>query len=138
MLNYFKANYHQMIKFILIGITTFCINFLSFHFFYSACTLNYKIATSLAYTITVISHFTLNRIFTFEIKGNEHQLSHIRKYFLMLIFNYITTITVMWLTVEVIHASPYLGLVASTAATASTSYFVMKYFVFSNRAALQE
>ncbi|EKD71439.1 MAG: hypothetical protein ACD_46C00181G0004 [uncultured bacterium] len=133
LLNYLMQNQNQIIKFIVIGFTTFCINFLSFHFFYGICILNYKIATTFAYSITVVSHFTLHRIITFEVKRNEQHLGlHVGKYLFMLIINYIITITVMWATVEIIHGSAYIGLIASTMATASSSFFIMKYFVFAN------
>lgn len=133
-LDYFKVNFYQLIKFIFIGVVTFGINFLSFHCFYGICAFDYKIAVTFAYMLTVISHFILHRVFTFQVKGNEQQLGHnIFKYSLMLTLNYMTTITVMWMTVEIIHGSAYFGLIASTAATASLSFFIMKYFVFSMR-----
>lgn len=131
-LDYFILHRYQIIRFIIIGIVTFIINFLSFHYFYDVWSLNYKIATSCAYTITVISHFLLHRIFTFKVRKDEQQLKHnVAKYFIMLGINYLITITVMWFTVEIIRVSAYIGLVAATAATASSSFFTMKYFVFS-------
>ena len=131
-LGYFKLNRYQIIKFIIIGIITFIINFLTFHYFYKRCSFNYKIATSFSFVITVISHFLLHRVFTFKVREEKQQLTHhLSKYILMLCLNYLITITVMWLTVEVVHGSAYLGIIASTLATASSSFLTMKYFVFS-------
>jgi putative flippase GtrA len=48
----------------------------------------------------------------------------------MLAVNYGITLSIVGLLVEVVKLSPYIGVIASTAATASTSFFVMKYFVF--------
>lgn len=128
---YFRLNQKQLSKFVLIGIITFFINFLSFHYFYGIFQLNYKISASFSYAITVIAHFILHRTFTFKAEGNNKLGSNMAKYSLMLILNYITTISVMWLTVDVIHDSAYIGVVASTAATAALSFLIMKYFVFS-------
>lgn len=52
------------------------------------------------------------------------------KYLLMLAFNYVVTMTVVWLMVEVVKLIPYIGVIASPATTASASLFLMKYFVF--------
>lgn len=52
------------------------------------------------------------------------------KYLLMLAFNYVVTMTVVWLVVEVVGLTPYIGVIASAAKTASASFFLMKYFVF--------
>ena len=56
----------QLMKFVVVGIVTFLINFLFFHLFYGLFHWDYRIAVSLAYVITVISHFLLHRIFTFS------------------------------------------------------------------------
>lgn len=129
--NYISTHRQQLFKFIIIGITTFIINFSLFHVFYGSFKLNLKLATSLAYFITVMSHFLLHRVITFEIKKNNQSLSkNIAKYFVMLAINYITTLLVMWITVNVAHLSAYFGVVFSTAATAVLSFLTMKYYVF--------
>lgn len=51
------------------------------------------------------------------------------KYLLMLAVNYGIILTVAGLVVEIVGWPPYIGVIASTAATASTSFFIMKYFV---------
>ena len=125
----------QLAKFVVVGIVTFGINFLFFHVFYGLFHWDYRIAVSLAYVITVISHFLLHRIFTFS--AAEQQMVHnAGKYLLMLAVNYGITLTVVGFVVEVVGWSPYIGVIASTAATASTSFFVMKYFVFKSKRAL--
>jgi len=124
----------QLAKFTLVGITTFGINFLAFHLFYGVAGLDYRVAVSFAYVITVVSHFLLHRFFTF--RAGEQQLIHnAGKYLLMLALNYAITVTVAWVVVEVIRISPYFGVIASTGVTALTSFFVMKYFVFGSRRA---
>ena len=122
----------QLAKFVVVGIVTFGINFLFFHVFYGLFHWDYRIAVSLAYVITVISHFLLHRIFTFS--AAEQQIVHnAGKYVLMLVVNYGITLTVVGFVVEVVGWSPYIGVIASTAATASTSFFILKYFVFRSK-----
>jgi putative flippase GtrA len=119
----------QLTKFVIVGFVTFGINFSFFHLFYGLLGLDYRIAVSLAYVITVISHFLLHRFFTFSAK-EQYLIHNAGKYLLMLALNYAITMTVVWLVVEVVGVSPYIGVIASAATTASASFFIMKYFVF--------
>jgi putative flippase GtrA len=122
-------NFGELCRFGLVGIVTFGLNFLSFSVFFGLLHLDYRVAASLAYVVTVCCHFLLNKTFTFG--AAEQKLRHnAPRYALMLGLNYAITIVASWLTVEVVGASPYFGVVASTAGTALSSFFVMKYFVF--------
>jgi putative flippase GtrA len=135
-LNYLVEHRTQIAKFISVGFLTFGINFSTFHVFFGVCNWNYRLAVSLAYIITVVSHFSLNRIFTFN--ANQQPFVHnLRRYLYMIAINYAITLSIMGLVVDLAGLSPYLGVVASTAATASSSFFLMKYFVFKGDRACQ-
>jgi putative flippase GtrA len=113
-----------------VGFTTFGIYVSTFHLSYDSFQLDYKLAASIAYIITITSHFLLHRLFTFSAMGQE--VGHnMWRYVLMLAINYVIMMIVMWLTITVINTSPYLGLVASTSITMVLNFLMMKYFVFS-------
>ena len=123
----------QFVKFAGIGFLTFGINFLAFHIFFSVLRLDYRLAVTFAYMITVISHFLLHRYFTFG--ASEQKIErNLFKYAVMLTLNYVIIISVVWLVTDVMKGSPYIGLILSTAVTASFSFFFMKYFVFGSPA----
>jgi putative flippase GtrA len=126
---YLRAHRGEILRFALVGVATFALYFLSFHVCFAILGLGYKAAVSVAYVITVTTHFLLNRFFTFNAHASDLG-AHAGRYALMLLLNYGITLGVMWFVVEVMHISPYLGTVASTLATAASSFFVMKYFVF--------
>lgn len=128
-LRYILEHRRQLAKFVFVGLLTFAINFSMFHVFYGLAKLDYRISVSIAYVITVVCHFLLHRFFTFDAAGQQlvHNLS---KYLAMLGLNYLITLSMAWFVVEMLRLSPYFGVVASTAATACSSFFVMKYFVF--------
>jgi putative flippase GtrA len=131
-LQYILDHRWQLAKFIFVGVLTFGINFLMFHLFYGVAQLDYRISVSIAYMITVICHFSLHRFFTFN--AGEQTLAHnAGKYVAMLGLNYAITLSMAWFVVEALKVSPYWGVIASTLATAGTSFFVMKYFVFDKR-----
>ncbi len=124
----------QLIKFIIVGLTTFGIYFFSFHLFYGLIRFDYRIAVSIAYIITVICHFLLHRTFTY--RATEQELIHnLWKYLLMLAINYAITLTAMWFVVAIAQSSPYIGLILATISTTLVSFFVMKHFVFESKKA---
>jgi putative flippase GtrA len=131
-LGYLIAHRLQLVRFCFVGVVTFGINFSSFHLFYGVIALDYKAAVSLAYLITVVSHFTLHRVFTFG-AGDQALFHHTWKYLTMLVLNYMISLTAVWICVEVARISPYFGIVASTFGTACVSFFAMKHFVFDRR-----
>lgn len=134
-LRYLIEHRLQLAKFVVVGLVTFGIYFSVFHLFYGLVHLNYRIAVSLAYVITVISHFWLHRLLTFS--AAEQQIMHnAGKYLLMLGVNYGITLAIVGVVVEVAELSPYIGVIASTATTAWMSFFVMKYFVFKSKRAM--
>lgn len=130
---YGVAHFKELWRFGLVGILTFGVNFLSFSLFFGLLHAGYQLAVSLAYVVTVCFHFFLNKVFTFGAAAQKFHRNLLR-YVAMLGLNYVITITASWITVEVVGASPYWAVVASTAGTALSSFFVMKYFVFSARA----
>ncbi len=133
-LQYISHHRKQLVKFVCIGFGTFGVSFSCFQLFYKPFHLDYRIAISLAYALSVIFHFSLHRIFTFGATGQQ-MAGNAGKYVLMLLFNYVLTLIAAWFVVEVLKISPSFIVVGSTALTASTSFFIMKYFVFSSKEA---
>jgi len=128
-LDYLREHRGQIVRFVIVGVLTFILYFSLFRFLYGSAGFDYKVAISLAYIVTVLCHFLLNRFFTFNARQRSLGL-HAGRYGLMLVLNYVITLFVMWTVVEIIRISPYFGAVVSTAVTAASSFFVMKHFVF--------
>ncbi len=131
-LNFLNSHKLQLTIFVIVGLVTFCINFGSFHVFYAIAHLDYKLAASIAYIITVITHFLLHRTFTFG-AADQKMVHSLWKYLFMLGLNYTILLIVMWFFVDIINCSPYIGLIASTGFTAFINFFMMKYFVFHSK-----
>jgi len=129
-LGYVRRNKGQLVRFTVVGLLTFVLYFSLFHLLYGEAGLGYKVAVSIAYSVTVLCHFLLHRLFTFG--AQRLSLSrHAGRYGVMLVLNYGITLGVMWTVVEIVRISPYFGTIASTICTAASSFFVMKHFVFS-------
>jgi putative flippase GtrA len=126
---YCTRHFDELCRFGMVGIVTFGINFLAFSLFFGLMHAGYQVAISLAYLVTVCCHFFLNKIFTFGATAQKLR-RNLPRYVAMLGLNYMIAIAASWLTVEVVGASPYWAVVTSTAGTALSSFFVMKYIVF--------
>ena len=124
------THFAELCRFGIVGVVTFVINFLTFSLVFGRLHWDYRVAVSLAYVITVCCHFLLNKSFTFNATSYRLRRSAPR-YGLMLGLNYLITVIAAWITVDVAGLSPYLGVVAATMGTATSSFIVMKYFVFS-------
>ena len=131
---YVKSNRRQIVLFILIGFSTFVLNYTLVWLLFGFLSTDYRLAVSLAYVITVIAHFYLNRTFTYKAKGMSLS-THITKYGLLLLLNYFITLTVQMITVELFGLTPYYGVVLATGCVMFSSFIIMKYFVFSERRA---
>jgi len=131
---YAQTHRAQLAKFVFVGLLTFGVYICCFHFLYRVARLDYKLAVSLAYVMTVASHFLLHRFFTFG-AADQAFVHHTWRYLLMLGLNYVVSLGVVWIAVEVAKISPYFGVVASTGVTAGISFFMMKHFVFDERGA---
>ncbi len=119
----------QLVRFVIVGIVTFAINLSMVWIFYGKAKLDYRIAVSIAYIITVVIHFFMNRSFTFR-QESDKAVFDVVKYSTLPILNYIITLIVNTFTVELLGLTPYFGIFFSTLFTAISSFILMKHFVF--------
>lgn len=115
--------------FLAVGASSALVYFLSFAWLWNSLHLNYKLAVSIAYLLSVIVHFTANRRITF--RAHDHVLSkQLAKYSVMIAINYCITLFVMHGVVTHLGWSPYLGIVCSIAMTVGIGYLIAKFWVF--------
>ena len=131
-LNYIIFHRLQLTKFVVVGLIACSIYFSSFYLFYSVSGLDYRVASSISYVLTLICHFLLHRIFTFKAM-QLNVTSAGWRYLLMLAVNYLIMLTVVWCSTSFLKLSPYIGLFFSMCITANISFFSMKYFVFATQ-----
>jgi putative flippase GtrA len=131
-LRYATTHRWQIIRFGLVGLTTLALNYLLVWIFFARLELNYRVAVTCAYVLTVITHFFLNRSFTYQQK-NRSVAPHTARYSVMLLVNYLIMLAVVSATVDLIGLTPYHGIIFSVSFTAFSSFFLMKYFVFPHK-----
>lgn len=115
--------------FLIVGFTTAFIYFATFTLFWKWVGLSYTLSVSVSYFVAILFHFNANRFFTFK----NHEQSMIRqlsRYAFLILINYVITVLILRLTVEVLNLSPYLGIIFSVGITVNFSYLIARYWVF--------
>lgn len=84
---------HHFVRYLLVGGTTFFIDFGTLLFLHGVLDLNLAASTSVAYWLSILYNFTLNRYWTFDAREKESLLKHMSAYFILLIINYLFTVT---------------------------------------------
>src|SRR3990167_9049291 len=71
-------------------------------------TLGAKVSISIAFVMSVLTHFTLNRRVTFK-SHKEKFHGQIARYIVMTAINYSITLTVAYVVIDALHYSPYIS-----------------------------
>lgn len=108
------------------------LSFVLFTVFWKFLHINYLVATTCTYAITAAVQFFGNRKVTFKSSSGNLPLQMF-KYCIMLIINYLVTMFVVHVDVSVFHLSPYIGMIAATACTATISFTLFKLWIFRHR-----
>jgi len=124
---------HKASILVFLGVGTFSavVNLLSFGFFWHYAHLNYQVSVSIAYVLSVLVHFILNRYVTFGDYSTTF-LPQIQRYLIMLATNYLITLLIVQLVVELLHFSPYAGIIGAIGCTVSISYFMSRFWIFNS------
>ena len=126
---YIRTNKKSILLFLFVGGLSAAIYFASFTVLWKWVGFNYKVAVSIAYALSVIVHFTANRKLTFQ-SDHTHFLAQMPRYFSMILINCLITLSVTRMVVELLHMSPYFGILLSIGVTINVSYLLLRYWVF--------
>lgn len=122
-------NKHSIFTFLCVGALTSLLYFGLFGLFWKILTINYSIAVSMAYVLSIIFYFFSNRMFTFKSQAQPVSGQFI-KFIGMAILNYVITLIVVYTSVELLTLPPYIGMVFAVGTTTILSYIIAKFWVF--------
>ncbi|HVX56992.1 MAG TPA: GtrA family protein [Candidatus Saccharimonadales bacterium] len=80
---------HHFVRYLLVGGTTFVIDFGLLILIHSGLNFGIAASTSVAYWVSIIYNFILNRYWTFDAREKDSLQRHITSYFLLLVINYL-------------------------------------------------
>lgn len=84
---------HHFVRYLLVGGTTFILDFAILITLHGVMKFGIAGSTSVAYWLSIIYNFVLNRYWTFDAREKESLQRHITTYFLLLIVNYLFVVT---------------------------------------------
>ncbi|EKD75548.1 MAG: hypothetical protein ACD_44C00102G0003 [uncultured bacterium] len=128
-ITFIKKNKITLLTFLTVGALSAGVYFLSFSICWKLLRLSYPYAISIAYVLSVLFHFTANRNITFKSYGTNI-LPQTLKYLTMVIMNYGITLLIVNIAVEILHLSPYIGIVCAIGATVGSGYLMSRLWVF--------
>ena len=115
--------------FLLVGLITAFFYLGIFALLWKIMDMNYHVAVSIAYVVSIVIYFFTHRHVTFKNTNNAIK-QQLPKFIAMILFNYIITITVVHISVEVFSLQPYFGTVIAIGANTLSNYFIAKLWVF--------
>ena len=84
---------HHFVRYLLVGGSTFIIDFGILVTLHGKLGAGIAASTSIAYWVSIIYNFILNRYWTFDSREKESLQRHITTYFFLLVLNYIFAVT---------------------------------------------
>jgi putative flippase GtrA len=124
-----NSNLRNLAKFSLVGFLTAAIYFQMMWFADVILGLPYILAISMAYCMSMIFHFVANKYFIFAVAGKSYK-AEILRYLLMWFINFLITIMVVSVCVNLLQLSPYLGVCVSVLFSMCCSYIMCRFWVF--------
>jgi len=116
-------------SFLTVGSVTAAVYFLLFLFLLNIISLEYHIAITIAYVVSIIFYFFANRHFTFKNKQKAIK-QQLAKFMVLVCLNYSITVVVIHNMVEIFKLTPVVGAVIAIATTTILSYTISKWWVF--------
>lgn len=126
---FFASNKQSGPSFLVIGCLTALLYFALFTLLWQMLHLRYEVAVTVSYTLAVSFHFIANRRITFG-SHDQRMLHQLPRYAALVILNYLITILIVELLVNVLILSPYLGVLGAVAVTVISGYLISKHWVF--------
>lgn len=119
---------HKFVRYILVGGSTFVIDFCILFSFHELLNLSIPIATSTAYWVSVTYNFLLNRSWTFSGVEQKQLHKNAGAYLLLLAFNYLFTVLFVSFMSHFIYFAVAKAIAVGVQIT--WTYFIYKHYVF--------
>jgi putative flippase GtrA len=119
---------HRFVRYLLVGGTTFFIDFGILFSLHAKLNVSLAIATSIAYWTSILYNFLLNREWTFSISERKSLRKHIITYLALLGFNYL--FTVIFVSLASRHINYLFAKACAVMIQMSWTYLVYKNVIF--------
>jgi putative flippase GtrA len=119
---------HHFVRYLFVGSTTFILDFGILYLLHGVIGLNLAGSTSVAYWVSILYNFILNRHWTFDAREKESLKRHITTYFMLLVFNYLFAVTFVSIVGE--HVNYILAKALAVGISMLWTYYIYKRYIF--------
>jgi putative flippase GtrA len=119
---------HHFVRYLVVGGTTFFIDFGILLFLHGVLDLNLAASTSVAYWVSISYNFVVNRYWTFNRREKESLKRHITLYFGLLVINYLFAVT--FVSIVGSHINFIIAKAMAVGIQMAWTYPVYKYYIF--------
>jgi len=119
---------HHFVRYLFVGGTTFVIDIGLLYVLHGKMGIRIGIATSLAYWISIVYNFLLNRTWTFSARDKDDLRRHLITYLVLLGFNYL--FTVIFVSYFSHHINYLLAKVLAVMIQMTWTYYIYKNYIF--------
>jgi putative flippase GtrA len=123
--------------FVLVGALTTIVYIGLFAILTEGAVLNHRVAITIAYPVAVGFHYLMNYHVTFRPRG-VRVTGSVYRYLVLVLINFLISLAVLELVVQLAALPPLLGAIASIGATVIASYLLSKHWVFADRGPVAE
>lgn len=125
-------NGKSFLVFSLVGATGAVIYFLCLAVLLEVLAIDYRVAVTIAYLLSLIFNFMTNKLLTFKNRELSDMTTQFYRYAAVAALSYVLTMLIVLFTVERLHHPPYFGVIASLAVTVVVNYLLSKHWVFAH------
>lgn len=122
---------HHVLRYLFVGGSTFLIDFTLVVVLHGRLNMRIAFATTIAYWISIIWNFSLNRWWTFDAASTKSLKRHLLSYTMLLLVNYL--FTVIFVTVVSKFIVYTLAKIISTAIQIVWTYPIYKHVIFTKQ-----
>lgn len=119
----------EIIKFLIVGVISTILNYLSFSILFKILTINYLISSAIGYMSGLVLGYSLNKNWTFEYK-NENMKTKLQ-YLIVYLTNLVISLLILKILETKFGINPMIGNVLVICYTTVANYIGIKIFVFS-------
>ncbi|MGX7030452.1 GtrA family protein [Vagococcus zengguangii] len=128
---YYQSKLKEIINYLIFGVLTTIVN-LIVYFGLTKLTINYGIANTIAWIISVLFAYVTNKCFVFKATGLETKqlVKELTAFFSVRLFSYVMDMLVLYLCLSVLKWPPVLAKLISQVVVVILNYLFSKIFVF--------
>lgn len=123
---------HHFVRYLVVGGSTFALDFGILFTLHGLLGLNLAASTSVAYWVSISYNFVLNRYWTFDSRETESLKRHMTTYFMLLVANYLFTVT--FVSIVGTHINYVMAKALSVAIQMIWTYQIYKKYIFTKKA----